>query len=502
MDETEILAAVSEEMAHCELSNEWLDKKRTAEAYYAGDLPRPPETKGRSGVVSTDVADSVEWIMPPIIESLSGKSVKFRPMSAQDESQADLETQFTHFVFSEDNEGYMALYSAAKDALMCGAGIMKVSYDDAPERIVEHYNGLQEPQLQALLSDPMIEVTEITRSETEGTSVTAARIIKQGRVVVEAVPPEEFRVCDDHRGGDLKDARFVSHTRRRTASELLAEGYDPEAIEEAQDYHLDRNADTYSYVDPSSDESQKLLAVSECYMQMDINDDGVAELVKVVVLGETDPSVILDIEEIPAIPFVSVQAIPKPYSPFGVSVFERVRQIQDLKTAILRSTMDSYYQSTNKMKVVQEGQVNLDDLLTSRPGQIIRAKGHNAVTEIGGLPIGQEAFQLLQFADEQKRSRTGVSADAAMHNQLVSNESAHAVERVMSASEMLVGLIVRNIAETGIRPVYRLIRDNLVRYHNGTVPFRFKGQWINVDPSQWGDRSRMIVTVGAGASEE
>ncbi len=79
---------------------------------------------GRSGVVSTDVADSVEWIMPPIIESLSGKSVKFRPMSAADEAQADLETQFTHFVFSEDNEGYMALYSAAKDALMCGAGIM------------------------------------------------------------------------------------------------------------------------------------------------------------------------------------------------------------------------------------------------------------------------------------------------------------------------------------------------------------------------------------------
>jgi len=89
-----------------------------------------------------------------------------------------------------------------------------------------------------------------------------------------------------------------------------------------------------------------------------------------------------------------------------------------------------------------------------------------------------------------------------MHNQLVSNESAHAVERVMSASEMLVGLIVRNIAETGIRPVYRLIRDNLVRYHNGTVPFRFKGKWVNVDPSQWGPRSRMIVTVGAGASEE
>ena len=502
MDETDILAIISEEMDNCSLSDDWVEKKRTAEDYYDGTLPRAPETKGRSGVVSTDVADSVEWIMPPIIEALSGKSVKFRPMSAQDEAQADLETQFTHFVFSEDNEGYMALYSAAKDALMCGAGIIKVSYDDTPERIVENYSGLQEPQLQALLADPMLEVTEIERSETDGTAVTAARIIKQGRVVVEAVPPEEFRVCNDHRGGDLKDARFVSHTRRRTASELLAEGYDPEVIEQAEDRYLDREQDPYSYVDPENDDSQKLLVVSECYARMDINNDGISELCRVVVLGESEPTDILAIEEIPEIPFVSVQAIPKPYSPFGVSVFERVRQIQDLKTAILRSTMDSYYQSTNRQKVVIEGQANLDDLLVTRPGGIIRTKSHNAVTEIGGMPIGMEAFQLLQFADEQKRSRTGVSADAAMHNQLVSNESAHAVERVMSASEMLVGLIVRNIAETGIRPVYRLIRDNLVRYHNGTVPFRFKGDWVNVDPSQWGARSRMMVTVGAGASEE
>jgi hypothetical protein len=502
MEENDILSIVAEEMEHTSLSDQWLEKKRTAEQYYAGELPRAPDIKGRSGVVSTDVADSVEWIMPPIIESLSGKSVKFRPMSAADEAQADLETQFTHFVFSEDNEGYMALYSAAKDALMCGAGIIKVVYDDTPERIVESYNGLQEPQLQALLADPMLEVTEIERSETEGIAATAARIIKQGRVVVEAVPPEEFRVCDDHRGGDLKNARFVAHTRRRTASELLAEGYDPDIIENAQDRHLDREQNPYTYVDPENDESQKLLVVTEAYLQMDINDDGISELCKVVVLGESEPTDILEIEEVPEIPFVSVQAIPKPYSPFGVSVFDRVRQIQDLKTAILRSTMDSYYQSTNRMKVVQEGQVNLDDLLVSRPGGIIRAKGHNAVMEIGGTPIGTEAFQLLQFADEQKRSRTGVSADAAMHNQLVSNESAHAVERVMSASEMLVGLIVRNIAETGIRPVYRLIRDNLVRYHHGSVPFRFKGNWINVDPSQWGPRSRMIVTVGAGASEE
>ena len=78
---------------------------------------------------------------------------------------------------------------AAKDALMSGTGIIKVQYDDTPERVVERYDGLQEPQLQALLADPMLEVTEIERSETDGIAVTAARIVKQGRVVVECCSP-------------------------------------------------------------------------------------------------------------------------------------------------------------------------------------------------------------------------------------------------------------------------------------------------------------------------
>ena len=502
LDKDEILALVSNELMNCELSNEWVSRNNLSKAYYDGDLPKAPEIPGRSSVVSTDVADAVEWILPNVVESLSGKSVKFRPCSAMDEEQAELETDYTHHLFNEENNGYLNLYTAAKDALMSGVGVLKCYYDDTPEIHVEHYNGLQEPQLEALLGDPMVEVSEIERSETDGIAVTASRIIKQGKVRVESVPPEEFRVCDDHSSCDLSDARFVAHTRRRSASDLLAEGYDPDIIEEAENSYIDRDTADYRFDHQTDDESQKQIVVTEAYMKADINDDGISEMVKITVIGEHTPSEILDIEEICEIPFVAMNAIVKPHSFYGVSVFDRLKQIQDLKTAILRSTMDSYYQSTNRMKVVQEGQVNLDDLMVSRPGGIIRAKGHNAVMEIGGTPIGMEAFQLLQFADEQKRSRVGVSSDMAGQNQLVNNESAHAVERLMSAQEMLTGLIVRSIAETGIRPAYKLCRDLMVRYHTASTPFKFRGQWQNINPADWGDRSRMMVTVGAGAGDE
>ena len=499
LDKDEIISIIAAEMSNAS-NDKLVAKKRQATAYYHGLEPAGSDIKGRSTVVSTDVADAVEWLLPNIVESLSGKSVKFMAMSAQDEDQADLETDLTHFVFSEENHGYLNLYEAAKDALLTGVGIFKIYYDNTPERVVEHYSGIDENQLQALLGDPMLEVTEIERSQTDGISVTAARITRQGKVQVEAVPAEEFRVNDDADSLDLSDARFVAHTTRRTASDLLAMGYDPELIENASVDYLEREDNIYNT--PDLDDSQKMILVSECYLNMDINEDGIGELCKVTVIGESNPSEILDIEEICEMPFVAMSAIPMPHAFMGMSIFDRLKQVQDVKTAVLRSTLDSFYQSVNRIKVVQEGQVNIDDLLVNRPGGIIRAKGHNAVTELGGTFFGGEALQLLQYADTQKDSRVGVSPDMAGQSNLINNESAHGVERMMSAKEMLVGLMVRSIAETGIRPAYKMVRDLMVRYQNAVTPFKFRGQWMNINPSTWGERSRMMVTVGTGASDD
>ena len=145
---------------------------------------------------------------------------------------------------------------------MVGVGIMKIYFDDTPERTVENYTGLDENQLQALLGDPMVEVSEIERSETEGIAVTCSRIVRQGRVVVEAVPCSEFRINDDADSLNVQEARFCAHTVRRSASDLLAAGYDPELIESAQQEYLDREVGEYTL--PSSlDESQKQIVVTE-----------------------------------------------------------------------------------------------------------------------------------------------------------------------------------------------------------------------------------------------
>jgi hypothetical protein len=482
------------------LTDELVSKKQTAMKYYEGELPPKPDTAGRSGVVSTDVADSIEWLIPNIIESLSGKSVKFMPVSAQDEDQAALETDLCHFAWTEDNNGFLSLYESVKDALLTGVGIMKVYFDDAPERSVEHYTGLDENQLQALLGDPMVEITEIERSQTEGIGVTCARIIRQGNVKIEAVPVEEFRICDDADSLNVDEARFVAHTVRRSASDLLAQGYDPEAIENASTEYMDREVGTMNL--PSHmDESEKQVVVTEAYVRYDANDDGISELLKVTYTGETNPEEILDIEEIPFLPFVAMSAIPTPHRFVGVSIYERMKQVQDVKTAVLRTTLDGMYYQNHKQRVVVEGQVNLDDMLSARPGNIIRAKSPNAVQELGGNFFSGEALQLLTYADTQKDNRVGVSPNASGQNSLVNTDSAHGVERLMTARESLVNMMVRSVAETGLKPAYTKIRNLMVMYQTATVPWKWRGQWQNINPTSWGDRSRIMCTVGSGTAD-
>lgn len=502
VDLDDLKGVISAEMENS-VSDELVHKRKTALAYYEGKLPERPDTIGRSGVVSTDVADSVEWLLPNIVESLTGRCVRFMPMSAMDEDQAALEEDITAFAFNEDNNGFMAMYEAVKDALLTGVGIMKIWFDDAPERSVEHYTGLDEAQLQALLGDEQVEVSEIERSMTDGIGVTCSRIVREGRVRVEAVPCSEFRISDDADSLDVQEARFAAHTVRRSASELLAMGYDPELVDAAEQTYLDREVGDYTL--PSSlDDSQKQIVVTEAYMYYDIQGDGISELLKVTYTGESNPGEILDIQEVPCKPFVALSAIPMPHQFIGMSIFERLQQVQDVKTAVLRATLDGMYHQIHKQKVVVEGSVNVDDLISAgaRPGGIIRAKMPNAIQELGGNFFSGEAMQLLTYADTQKDQRVGVSPNSAGMSSLESNDSSHGVERIMSAREMLVQMMIRAVAETGLKPAYTMVRDLLVRYQTTVTPWKHSGVWMNVNPSMWGDRSRIRVAVGTGTTDD
>ena len=71
-------------------------------------------------------------------------------------------------------------------------------------------------------------------------------------------------------------------------------------------------------------------------------------------------------------PFVSLTPIPMPHRFFGLSVADLVMDLQLIKSSILRQILDNLYLSNNGRHIISD-QVNLDDMMTSRPGGIVRA---------------------------------------------------------------------------------------------------------------------------------
>jgi hypothetical protein len=186
----------------------------------------------------------------------------------------------------------------------------------------------------------------------------------------------------------------------------------------------------------------------------------------------------------------------------GLSIFDRLKSIQDNKTAIIRNIMDNMYLQNNQRNVVLEGQVNLDDLLVSRPGGLIRVKRTDAIMPLQTPAIGDAAFTMMQYLDEVKAGRTGVSGDGTASPENIGNAvGSQGVERMMNAKEELVGLIIRVICETGIKPLCNKIRD-LVTMHVDTVQdFKFRGQWVKVNPAEWEERTKSSVRVGTGTGD-
>lgn len=534
-DDNDIIAIINAELSVSDSAYSGSNDSEDAYKYYNGD-PRGDEIEGRSQIVSTDVADAIEWILPQVIKAMVSKGavVTFDPLGPEDEDQADLETEFVHDVFMKENEGFLNLYEFVKDALLTRNGIFKIYYSDYDRIQTERYSGLNEMELQVLLAQPNVQPIEIQATVDETAAMqqqmqqmqqaapmqamTPAEppmlydvVIEvketKGRVVVDCVDPDDFRVNADHTSLDLSDARFTAHLMTKTRSELIEEGYDPELVMELPTSSTSDSSDrsdgwseTENYTE---DPSQEEVEISECIIRMDKDGSGIATLHKVTAVGHTTASHVLDVEPVTDMPFVASTAIIMSHKYQGKSIYDRLKQLQDQKTSLWRNILDNLYLQNNREKEVLEGQVNIDDLLVSRPGGVKRVKQMGAIRELEVQPIGQEGYQMLGYLDQVRTGRVGVSPETAgVDLDWGESVGSNGVDRIMTAKEELTGLMIRTIAETGLKPAYMKIRDLLVRNQNSVTKFKYKGQWKDVNPTQWGIRSRMSVQVGTGTGDD
>ena len=524
LSKSKLLSLISQEVQNSLgfYSSDLATSRKEALKYYLGE-PMGNEVEGRSAVVSQDLLEVVESILPSLMRMFTqqDKIVNFEPTQPDDVPYAEQISDYCNYIFTKENNGFDILYSMFKTALLQKNGFCKIYWKTSKEQKKESYKNLTEPEYQALLVDDEIEIISLQQQEQQimGRSETTfdvevQRIKDYSKVEIEAVPPEEILVSK--RAKSIKDCDFIAQRVSKTVSELIDMGFnkkDVESLPTAEDQAFNTEAIVRrSYDDETSDmelsnidPALRVVQITECYMKVDMDGDGIAELRKIIVGGSGyNNYVILENEEIPLIPFAMVTAIPMPFRFFGLSFYDLLADVQQVSTTVTRQLLDNMYLQNAARTVVVDGQANLDDLLTSRPGGIIRVKNPNAVTPLQTPNFLNEGLSMLAKIDEIKEKRSGVPKQNTGLNPDTINKShttATSTNQMMAAGTQRIELIARNFAE-GVKEIFRNILAVVCEYQDQEKIIRLRGKFVPMNPREWTTKYDATVQVGLGTGNQ
>ncbi len=501
------------------IETETTDERRKALQYYNRE-PYGNEVEGRSSIVTGEVAEVVDGALPQLLRvfTQSDEMVRFEPKGVGDEEKAKQATEYVNWVLNHDNSGVILFHNWFKDALLQKNGIVKVYWDEQTDVTKEKYKDLNEEELTMLLADPEVEVVSQDMEEVAPASVDAMtgmpippvfsysvklkRTKKNGKVIVENVPPEEFLISKKAR--TIADAPFVAHRKLTTRSELVAMGFDKKKVDALPSYSdLTYSEERIARFDrgempdeqASLDHTMQDVEVMECYLKVDMDGDGIAELRKLVYAGQE----ILDNEEVDFVPFCSICPIPMPHKFFGHSLADRATDLQLIKSTVTRQILDNMYMTNSPRMGVVEGQVNLDDLLTVTANGIVRMKNPQAIVPLTVPPTAAQSFPLLDYLDQVQSKRTGVNeVQQGLNPDILQNTTATAVAAMQSAAAGKVEMIARVFAETGVKDLFEKILQLLCKYQDKARVIRLRGKYVSIDPREWVNGFDISINVGLG----
>ena len=493
-----------------------------ATEYYYGDL-FGDEEDGRSQVVSMDVRDTVQGILPSLMRIFFGpeRVVEFAPQGPEDVQNAEQATDYVDFIFKRDNLGFKILHSAFKDALVRKCGIVKYWWDESVEVRAESFSMLDEQSMMMLTSDPNVEISAVREYPVPGTEpmneaqgimtpppmmydVEIKRRIKSGKVKIEALPPEEFLI--DRRAKSIEDATFVGHRTMKTVSDLVAMGYDyEEMVEQSGNGNDFDNNQEYTSRNPfavistanNGDPSSKSVMYIEGYLKVDFDGDGIAEMRRICTIG-TGNKVIRN-EIVSERQFADFCPDPEPHTFFGMCPADVVMDIQRIKSNVQRGILDSLAQSIHPRTAIVEGQANMEDVLNTEVGAVIRMRAPGMVQPFTTPFVGQAAFPMLDYLDDIKQTRTGISkAAAGLDADALQSTTKAAVSATVNAAHQHIEMIARIFAETGLRKLFTGILKLVVENQDRARMVRLRNTFVPIDPRSWDAKMDVIVNVGVG----
>ena len=493
-----------------------------SQRYFDGEVDIGYEP-GRSKVVSTKVRDIVRAIKPSLMRVFlsTERPVEYTPKGPEDLAGAEQANSYMHWKFSEIG-GYEILNDAFHDALVKKTGIVKVYWEDYEVGKTYTFTNLNDDEFALIVNEDSIDVIEHSESieiamDQMGMEVQSKshdiKVIKKsngGKLCVESVPPEEFFV--DRNARSIDDAYIVAHRAEMRVGDLVAMGYDFDEVSELggiteNDSLVDeevfartgysRDLEQTEYTDPS----MKIVLVTEAYMKMDVEGTGIPMMYKFTMGGSGYK--LLNMEPCDNIPFAVFECDPEPHAFFGRSIADLVMNDQDASTAMLRGVLDNVALTNNPAIDVVEDLVNMDDVLNNEIGAIRRMKQIGAI-QANPVPfVAGTTLPALQYMDQQVQDKTGVSrASMGLDPDALQNATATAVATTIQAAAGQVEVIARNFAEGGMKRMFKLMLEEMIKNSTDEVHMRLNGQFVPIDPRVWNTSMDVQINVGLGTGKE
>lgn len=500
-----------------QLSN---DRAAALDYYYGRKRGVFQAEEGRSSVVTRDVQETVEWATAQIVRMFTGEEyVVFEPEGPDDVEAARQETDYINYVIQRDNDGFGLFHDWIKDGLLSRTGIVHVQWDDTPDVSLEMYEGLDQQQVELLAMEDGTEIVEMDQREVLVEAVDEqGQVVQQpvpvfdvrvrherpkGRINVQVIPPEEFVI--DRRARSITDAQFVAHRYLVTKGELRQMGLDEETIarisgyEDENEYDDERYArditrDTYDFEKDGVDEESGRTWAYDCYLKIDWDGDGHDELRRVTYIGRE----VVSNEPAEEIPYAVFCPVPMPHRFYGQSYADLVMDLQEVRTALLRGSLDNLYLTNMPMREAVEGQVNMKDLLSPRAGGVIRTKAPGMLREVNTTPMMQPSLSMMEFVDTMRESRTGLTRYNQGLDAESLNKTAAGMEMILNQSQLRIELIARLFAENAVKRLFKLVHGLVRRHQDIARTVKLTGQWVTVDPRDWRERTNLTCTVGLG----
>lgn len=540
LSEEDILYYVKKDIEAAKIFHDELTEKliRSYNSYHA-IIDQRYNIPGRSTIVSSDVMDTIEWMMPSLMRVFTAAQdiIVIEPVGGEDVESAEQHQALINYQFTYKMDGFTKFYTWFKDALIYGLGVVKLTWETFYDKREFSYEELTQEQFQALASQQNIsieafdeyEVANVElyspeKGEIERTVLPSTTMYKNVKGFIkritysgpwlETIPVSSFYIEPGARS--VREANFVAHRVRRTLDYLKrmqregvyhnVENLIPNTEGDEEDYDkyylLESQSKHGKDVDDLPDiPGREYKWVWECWVKLDVDGDGLLEPLLVTICDD----VVLRVEENPfdhgEPPFETIVPIIDCHKIYGVSITDLVLEFQRLKTALYRNVFDNVAFSINNWFLVRrDSGTDITALAQVKPGSVVFTEDVNeGVREMTPRPLPPGIFNLFEYLDSSKENRTGVTRYNQGLNAASLNKTATGISAIMTASQQRIELIARLFAETGVKHLFRKMISLNQQFITNDFVLRLFGKPLMISPDKLDGSFDLMVNVGIGA---